>query len=38
MAHQTGEAAFISASEALVGYYYYTQGDCEAGSRAMRSR
>lgn len=36
MAHQTGEASFIAASEALVGYYLYTQGDCESGSRAMQ--
>ncbi|HVG63963.1 MAG TPA: TOMM system kinase/cyclase fusion protein [Hyalangium sp.] len=36
MAHQTGEAAYIAASEALAGYYHYTQGDCEAGRQAMQ--
>ncbi|WP_394828041.1 TOMM system kinase/cyclase fusion protein [Pendulispora albinea] len=36
LAKQTGEAEVIGASEALIGYYSYTQGDCEGGSRAMR--
>jgi len=36
MANQTGDAAIIGASEGLIGYYYYTQGDCEAGSQAMQ--
>jgi len=36
MAHQTSDPGIIAASEALVGYYDYTQGDCEAGRRAMQ--
>lgn len=36
MANATGDPAVIAASEALVGYYDYTQGDCEAGRRGMQ--
>jgi TOMM system kinase/cyclase fusion protein len=36
MANQTGDAAVIGASEGLIGYYHYTQGEFEAGRRAMQ--
>lgn len=36
MAHQTRDPEAIAASEALIGFYDYTQGDCEAGRRAMQ--
>lgn len=36
MSRRSGDPGDIAASEALVGFYDYTQGDCEAGRRAMQ--
>lgn len=36
MAQGTDDPGIIAAAEALVGYYFYSQGDCRSGSAAMQ--